>query len=126
MKVFKRILSYSAPYYGRIILAAIAALVVGGMDGALAYLVGPILQKIFVSRDLLVLKILPFAVVAMYVVKGGCRFLNEYYLRSAGQLAIQDIRNEVFEKNVSLGVRYFSSNPTGAMMSRVLNDVNIK
>ncbi|KAF0220706.1 MAG: ATP-binding cassette subfamily B bacterial [Geobacteraceae bacterium] len=125
MDTFKRLLQYSRPYWWRILIAAIASIGVGSMDGAFAYLVEPVLKKIFSEKDTAVFILLPFGVILLFVVRGVCRFVNDYFIRTAGQLAVQDVRNEIYHKNMYLGLRFFNRHPTGVLMSRVLNDVNI-
>ena len=49
--VFKRLLIYSRPYWWRIAVAAVASIGVGGMDAAFAYLVEPVLSKIFSGKE---------------------------------------------------------------------------
>jgi ATP-binding cassette, subfamily B, bacterial MsbA len=124
METFKRLLAYSKPYWWRILISAVASLGLGGVDGALAYMVGPFLQKLFVSKEPTVLYQVAGAVVGLAIFKGTFRVINEYFIRTAGQLAVQDVRNDVYRTNMHLGLRFFNANPTGALMSRVLSDVN--
>ncbi|HEY5976121.1 MAG TPA: ABC transporter transmembrane domain-containing protein, partial [Geobacteraceae bacterium] len=125
METFKRLLRYSKPYTWRIVISAIASLVVGGMDSAFAYLAGPMLKQIFSESNRLLLQLLPVAIMAIFMLRGLSRYVNEYFIRTAGQLAIQDIRNEIYRKYMSLSLGYFSRHQTGTLMSRVLNDVNL-
>jgi ATP-binding cassette, subfamily B, bacterial MsbA len=125
MNIFKRILSYSRPYWWRIVLSALSSTLVGGMDGAFAYLSGPVLKQLFSGGNHLLLKLLPIAIIAIFIVKGVGRFINEYFIRTAGQMAIQDIRNDLYRRTMGLGLSHFQRQKTGTLMSRVLNDVTI-
>jgi ATP-binding cassette, subfamily B, bacterial MsbA len=125
MDTFKRLLHYSRPYIGRILLAALGSAVVGGMDGLFAYLSGPLVKKLFGSKDWSLLQFLPLGIIAIFTIRGLARYMNDYFIRTSGQLAIQDIRNELYRRNIGLGLAYFGRNKTGALMSRVLNDVGI-
>jgi len=125
MKEFKRLLNYSRPYWWRILLAAVASIAVGSMDGAFAYLVEPILRKIFSGKDMVIFTLLPVGVIVLFVIRGVCRYVNEYYIRTAGQLAVQDVRNDIYRHNMRLSVGFFSRNATGSLMSRISNDVTI-
>jgi ATP-binding cassette, subfamily B, bacterial MsbA len=125
MDTFKRLISYSRPYWGRVLISLIASFGVAGTDGAIAYLVEPVLKKIFSEKDLAIFMVLPLGIIVIFIFRGICRFAQEYYIRTAGQLAIQDIRNEIYSRNLGLSLRFFSANPTGVLMSRVLNDVNL-
>jgi len=123
MKAFKRVLQFSMPYWRRILLSVFASLGVGGMDGMFAYLVEPLLRNIFAEKDMTIFAFLPLAIFCLFVVRGVCRYVNEYFIRTAGQLAIQDIRNQVYRNSLGLSMRFHNSNPTGTLMSRLLNDV---
>ena len=125
MNHFKRLLSYSRPYWWRLVVAAIASLAVGSMDGAFAYLVEPVLKKIFSGRDMLIFSMLPLGIILLFVVRGLCRYTNDYFMRTAGQLAVQDVRNEIYSRNMRLGLGFFMRHPTGTLMSRITNDVTV-
>jgi subfamily B ATP-binding cassette protein MsbA len=125
MGAFGRVLAYSKPYGWRIAVSLLASFAVAGTDGLIAYMVEPILKKIFSERDLTVFLILPVAIIAIFVVRGAGRFIQDYFIRTAGQLAIQEIRNDIYTKGMGLSLRFFTGNQTGSLMSRVLNDVNL-
>jgi len=125
MESFKRTLKYSLPYWRRIVLSVVASLGVGGLDGAFAYLVEPLLKKIFTEKDLTIFVYLPFAIILIFIIRGVCRFVNEYFIRTAGQLAVQDIRNLSYANMLGLSLRFYNNNPTGVLMSRVMNDVAV-
>jgi subfamily B ATP-binding cassette protein MsbA len=124
MELLKRVISYSKPYWSRLVIAALASLGVGAMDGTFAWLVEPLLKKIFAENQLFILSLLPFGIVLLFLFRGTCRFLNDYFMKTAGQLAIQKIRNEIYEKSMGLSLGFFNKHSTGVLMSRVLNDVN--
>ena len=125
MNTFKRLLGYSRPYFWRIVIAVFGSLGVGGMDGALAYLVEPVMRKIFSGQNREIFILLPFGIIVLYAIRGLCRYTNDFFIRSAGQLAVQDVRNDLYEKNMKLGLGYFTRNETGILMSRVVSDVTI-
>ncbi|HTP66816.1 MAG TPA: ABC transporter transmembrane domain-containing protein, partial [Geobacteraceae bacterium] len=125
MGTFKRLLNYSRPYKWRIVISALASLLVGGMDSIFAYLSGPLLKQLFSSNNRLMLQFLPLGIIAIFLVRGLGRYVNEYFIRTAGQLAIQDIRNELYRRTMGLSLGYFLRHQTGILMSRVLNDVTM-
>lgn len=125
MKLFKRVIKYSRPYWRRIFLSVIASMGVGGLDGAFAYMVDPLLKRIFTEKDMTIFSLLPLAIIMIFAIRGLCRFVNDYFIRTAGQLAIQDIRNSIYQNTMGLGLRFFNRHSTGVLMSRVLNDVSV-
>lgn len=123
MPLFTRLILYMKPYWWRILIAVIASSAYGGLDAAFAYMVEPLLKKIFVTKDMFIFSILPLAIIMIFVFRAVCRYLNDYFMRTAAQLAVQDVRNEIFRKNIFLDLRFFHRNQTGSLMSRVVNDV---
>lgn len=111
------------PYWWRILLAALASSAYGGLDAAFAYMVEPLLKKIFMTKDMLIFSFLPLAIILIFVFRAICRYLNDYFMSTSAQLAVQDIRNEIFRKNIFLDLQFFNRNQTGSLMSRVVNDV---
>jgi subfamily B ATP-binding cassette protein MsbA len=111
------------PYWWRIVLAALASTAYGGLDAAFAYMVEPLLKKIFMTKDMFIFSFLPLAIILIFVFRAVCRYLNDYFMNTAAQLAIQDVRNEIFSKNIFLDLKFFHRNQTGSLMSRIVNDV---
>ena len=52
----------------------------------------------------------PVFVIGLALFKGLSRYIQEYFIRTAGQLVMRDLRNEVFSHTMSLSMRYFSLN----------------
>ena len=123
--IYLRIAKYAAPYKWIIALSMVASLGVAGSDAAIAYLVKPFVDDLIVAGNLGLAKLIPFLIVGMAAFKGISRYIQEYNIRSAGQYAIQDIRNEVFGHAIKLSTRFFTNNSSGALMSKILNDVNV-
>ncbi len=123
--IYLRLLRYAAPYKGLIALSMLASLGVAGTDALVAYLVKPFVDELLIAGNLGMAKLVPLWVVGLMTIKGVSRYVQEYNIRKAGQRAIQDIRNEVFGHALRLSMRFFVSNPSGSLMSRILNDVNV-
>lgn len=122
---FGRIVHYSKPYWGRIAISTLASVAVGTMDGGFAYLVEPLLRKTFATNDKTIFTFLPIGVIIIFAIRALCRYLNDYFIRTAGELAVQDIRNDLYRNSMHLGLRFYHKHPTGSLMSRVLSDVAV-
>ncbi|WP_020675691.1 lipid A export permease/ATP-binding protein MsbA [Geopsychrobacter electrodiphilus] len=124
-QIFKRLLSFAAPYKGRIILSMIASAGVAASDGVIAKLVEPFIDRIVIAQDYQLAKMVPMFAVGLAVFKGASRYVQEYFISTAGQMAIQDIRNALFGQSMDLSMRYYTGNASGSLMSKILNDVNL-
>jgi subfamily B ATP-binding cassette protein MsbA len=122
VQVFRRIVLLVRPYWGRIALAALFSLLISGINGALAWVVKPALDGIFLEKDATLLSLLPFAVLALFVCKGGFSFAQVYLMKSAGVKVVRDLRNRLYEHVLVLPVNDFKKESTGAILSRMIND----
>ena len=100
-------------------------LVVGVSTSATAFLVKPVLDDIFLKQDVYMLKIIPIAVIIIYLLRGFANYCNLYLMNYVGQSIITSLRNILFNKIQDLPLSFFHKEKTGALMSRVTNDVNI-
>ena len=122
-KLYKRILGYSRPYFGLIALGIILASVISAMNGAIAWLVKPVLDDIFLAKDMTMLKLLPLAVVLVYLVKGAAGYGQACIMRAVGQKIITTLRYELYEHINSMSMSFFERIPSAVLMARITNDV---
>jgi subfamily B ATP-binding cassette protein MsbA len=123
--IYSRIVSYAAPYKWVIALSMLASLGVAGTNALIAYIVKPFVDDLLIAGDMGMAQILPFLVVGITVLKGLSEYVQEYCIRIAGQRAIQDIRNQVFDHTMQLSMRYYVTRSSGNLMSRILNDISL-
>jgi len=100
-------------------------MVVGVSTSATAFLIKPVLDDIFLKQDLRMLKIIPVAIVIIYFLRGIAYYCQVYLMSYVGQSIITSLRNTLFSKIQDLSLSFFHEEKTGALMSRVTNDVNI-
>jgi len=121
----KRTLHYLMPYWRLLLFSAICSIVVGSMDGAFAWLVEPVLKRIFAGKDAEIFILVPFGIVALFIFRGICRFSYDTTIKLAGQKAIQDIRNDLYQSTIRKDMPFFNRQATGELMSRMTNDIGM-
>ncbi|MDT8440426.1 MAG: ABC transporter transmembrane domain-containing protein [Desulfuromonadales bacterium] len=121
--MMQRLLAYARPYWGRIVISLACSLGVASADIASARLIQPLVDLIIVDKNYGLVNLVPLFIVGIALFKGLSRFFQEYYIRTAGQLVVQDIRNDLFQHALRLSMRFHSRNKGGNLMSRILNDV---
>jgi subfamily B ATP-binding cassette protein MsbA len=103
----------------------IAALAVAGLSGAQAYMVKPLLDKIFFEKNTFFLAVLPFAMVALFLTKAIFYGLNFYLLEQVGQTVIRDMRVRLFDHIHQQSLSFFHKTSTGEIISRILSDITL-
>lgn len=123
MKYYLRILSYAKPYWFRIAIALVTAQVVAATDGALAWLVKPMMDRIFVEKNAEMLKLIPLAIIGLYTVRDIGRYIQNYFLKYANLRMIMDLRTDIFRHFQRMSLAFYKDRSTGELMSRITSDV---
>jgi subfamily B ATP-binding cassette protein MsbA len=100
-------------------------LVIAAASSATAFLVKPVLDDIFFNKNLTMLKIIPAAVVVIYLLRGLGMYGQDYLMNYVGESIIQHLRNDLYDRIQDLPISFFHREKTGVLMSRITNDVNI-
>jgi len=125
MTIYRRMLTYVRPYLPRLFFAMLFMVFVSGFQGAVAFLVKPALDDIFINKDQGRLAIIPVLVLAVYLLKGLFEFAQSYLMNGVGQRVIRDIRDHLYRHMQSLSLTFYMRHPTGVLMSRMTNDVGL-
>jgi ATP-binding cassette, subfamily B, bacterial MsbA len=121
---YRRLLPYVRPHVMTLVIGGLLALVVAAMDGAIAWLVKPVMDDIFIQRDARMLALLPLALLAAYLVKGIARYFQSYLMAAVGEKVVARLRRDLYTHIQSMPLAFFSERHSADLMSRVLNDVN--
>ena len=124
MNIYKRLVKLARPHVAKFILAMFCMLVVGGLTSALAFLVKPALDDIFMKKNMVMLKWIPVAVITIYLLKGLCNYVQIVLMSFIGQRVVADVRNQLYRAIQGQSMSFFTKHPTGILMSRITNDVN--
>jgi subfamily B ATP-binding cassette protein MsbA len=124
LALYRRLFVYVRPYVPLLIVGGMLALVVAAMEGAVAWLVKPAMDDIFLKRDLVALRLVPLLLLGAYVAKGLARYGQSYLMASVGERVIARLRAEVYAHLQSMPLAYFASRHSAELMSRVVTDVN--
>jgi subfamily B ATP-binding cassette protein MsbA len=125
MEVFKRLMKMVKPHWWRLLLAMICMGLVAAATSAVAFLIKPLLDEVFIAKDLNQLKMIPGAVLAIYVLKGAFFFGQSYWMNYVGLSIVNDLRDRLYAHMMSLSLSFFHRNSSGVLMSRITNDVNL-
>ena len=125
LSVLKRLLPYILPYKKRLIMAVISMAVVSALTGALAYIVKPLINNIFITKSYTELMLIPLLVILIFLVKNIFYYAEFYYTGSVGQNIIRSLRDEVYSAVVKLPVSKLNKIPTGVLIARITYDINI-
>jgi len=148
MSLYRRLLKLVKPYWSKLGLAMICMVGLAGLTAAQAFFLKPVINGVFERKDVLppyvkdfiiklhlgdlllkkdmeMLNILPFFLICLFLVKGIFNYGQAYLMNFVGLRIIADIREKLYNHLQTLSFSYFTKTPTGILISRILNDVNL-
>jgi len=113
------------PYFGRLGLALLCMAVMAGATAANAWLMQPMLDRVFVAHDERLLLIIPAAVIVLAFLKGFANYGQTVMMTHVGQRVVADIQSALFARIMRADLAYFHENPTGTLISRFTLDAGM-
>jgi subfamily B ATP-binding cassette protein MsbA len=113
------------PHFGKMALAFAAMGLVAAATAANAWLMQPLLDKVFVERNETLLLVIPAAVIVLALVKGLAGYAQSVWMTTIGQRIVANIQLKLFARLMRADLAYFHANPTGTLVSRFTNDAGL-
>jgi len=120
--VVRLVRAFMRPHTKRLALAAVLMGVAAASTASRAWLMQPVLDRIFVARDGSLLWLLAGGALALAVVKGLCDYGCAVLMTRVGQRIIADVQKALFARLMRADLAYFHANPTGTLISRFTSD----
>jgi len=124
LRLYRRLLAYVWPHWPRLAVSVAAMVVVAGTTTGVAYLLKPVIDRIFINKEESLLWLLPLGVIGLYLIKGVANYLQTYLLRWVGQRAMRELRDELFDRLLRQPLGFFSDHSAGTLISRLTYDVD--
>jgi ATP-binding cassette, subfamily B, bacterial MsbA len=83
------------------------------------------LEKLFLIEGMEMLRILPVVIILLFLVRGSFNYGQAYLMNFVGLKVIADLREKLYNHLQTLSLSYFTKTPTGILISRITNDVNL-
>src|SRR5436190_10701392 len=150
MSPVKRLLGFIRPYLARFFAAVFLMAVVGACEALTALLIKPVFDNVlttapqggsillftwpFSVRRVYLQDFLPihtrnawamvaFAMIAVTIIKGLAEFFATYFTNYVGHSAVMDLRNRLYSQLIKQSLAFFTSTPTGRLMSAITSDI---
>ncbi len=117
------LLDYVRPHKGRLVQAGFAMAVLAAMRAAIAYLIGPAIQAVFIDRNTEMLRLIMIGLPAVFVLKAAADYATSYLINYIGQKSVQRMRDDLFTRVHQLSMEFHWRKRSSDVMSRVINDL---
>ena len=127
-KIFKghhlylRLLSYTFEHKSVFVISILAMAVFAVTDTAFAALIKPLLDGSFVAKDQETIKMFPFVLVGLFLLRSVAGFISTYGIAWVGRNVVKKIRKQMFDKLVHTPSRTYDFSSSGELLSKVTYD----
>ncbi|WP_456402925.1 ABC transporter ATP-binding protein [Hydrogenimonas sp.] len=116
-------LPYYRGYTGLIVMAIVGMVMASAATAGIAYIVKPLMDRIFVEQDVQMLYIVPAFIVLAFVAKGLGTFMQSYALSYIGMDIIRKLRDRMLSHMMNLDMDFHFRYHSGELISRISNDI---
>ncbi len=121
--LYLRLLSYVRPQWRMFSVAIFTMILLAATEPLLPALMKPMLDGSFVEKDAAIISWVPFALVALFVVRGILMFISGYAMAYVGQRLVMDLRAAMFNKLLTQPTAFFDDQAKGRLVATVAFNV---
>jgi subfamily B ATP-binding cassette protein MsbA len=122
-KAYRALLSLAFEHKLYFLLAFIGMIIFAATDAAFAYMMKPLMDEGFIDRDPKIIKLIPFAIVALFMVRMVAVFLRSYCMSYIGRHVINTLRRMMFEKLLTMTSDEYDQSSSASIVARFSYDV---
>ncbi len=111
------------PHLGVFLSASLCMVVVAASTAALAWLMDPVVNRVFVEKRADLLWPVGLAVFASFALKGAAAYGQTVLMTRLGQTVLTDFQNRLFRHLLRMDLGFFAANRTGTLISRLTTDI---
>ena len=124
LKMFGRLIRFVKPYKTLFAFSASCVILLSFLSPFRPYLIGAMVDRYIVdSQNAELLLTWSFGIAGLLLAEGVLQFASSYFSNLLAQSVIRDIRKNLFKHIVSFRMRYFDKTPVGALVTRVVSDL---
>jgi subfamily B ATP-binding cassette protein MsbA len=120
---YLRLLNYVKPRWRVFMVAIVAMVILAVSEAGLPAIMKPMLDGSFVKKDPDIIRWVPLALVALFVVRGIAGFLSAYAMAYIGNHVVADLRREMFDKLMAQPTAFYDDTPRGSLVATVAYNV---
>jgi ATP-binding cassette, subfamily B, bacterial MsbA len=108
-----------------LVLAVLCMILVAAATAIHAWMMQPMLDRVFLERDATMLVVVPLVVLAVSVVKGLASYGEAVAMAAVGQRIVADLQHRLFGHLMRADLDFYVSRGPGGLISHLTYDVNL-
>ncbi|MBT3599656.1 MAG: ABC transporter ATP-binding protein [Candidatus Pelagibacter sp.] len=123
--ILKRLYSeYTSKHLKQILLSFFFAMFVAGSTSAIAYLLDPAIEKIFIEKNQTLMVIIPLLIIIAFATKGLCLYAARVLMIGVAEEVRKNMQCDMLGNLISADTALIEGKHTGKFISILANDVN--
>ena len=124
-KIFKRLYSnYSKKYLNKIFLSGLLSVLVAGSTSAIAWLLDPAIEKIFIEKDQSLIYIIPLLIIVAFTTKGLSLYFAKSTMINVGESIKKNLQYDMINTLLVTDTEIIDKKHSGKFISNLTYDVN--
>ncbi|MBC2886230.1 ABC transporter ATP-binding protein [Ochrobactrum sp. CM-21-5] len=123
-RVIRRMMSENIREYKKnYIIAIVASLIVGASNGALAYLMKPMIDKIFYEQKVGLIWVICGALLTIFILRGFSGYIQAVELAKIGNNLVARYQKRIFDHLMKLGLNFYNDTRSGQLAAQINQNV---
>jgi subfamily B ATP-binding cassette protein MsbA len=119
----KRFGPYFRDYRGRLAAATFGGVLAACANAGIVFLIKPVMDGVFIQGDRRLHTLVPMALIGLYFLFGGGRYLQTYQVSWVGEDIVRRLRDRLLTHVMCFDLDFFNRFRGGELISRVTNDI---
>ena len=116
---------YLRPHLGLLMLAVFFMIIAASMTAAFATIIEPVMDEVLVAGNTTKIWGLGIGIFTIFFIRGIASYCDTILMNKIGQAIVAQIQTSMFSHFLDLDLTFFHKNPSGQLISRVVNDVDV-
>ena len=125
IQIFKRLYrDYTKKYVPKIFLSVFFSLLLAASTSAIAYLLDPAINELFVKKSSTLIFIIPLLIIAAFAIKGVSLYLAKVIMIGVAEEVKKEIQTDMFASLIKADTKLIDEKHSGKFITNLINDVN--
>jgi len=125
-QILKRLYKdYTKKYVNKIILSVFFTVLLAGSTSAVAYLLDPAIERLFIQQEKSFIYLIPALIVIAFAVKGGSLYMAKVIMIGVSEEVRKDIQIDMFDSLIKADTQLIDNKHSGKFVTNLSNDVGM-
>ena len=126
VNILKRLYQdYTGKFLKKILLSVFFSVLLAGSISAIAYLLDPAIEKIFIEKDQTLIVIIPVLIIIAFTVKGLSLYIAKVLMIGVAAEVSKNIQSDMLNSLLKADTQLIDNKHSGKFIANLTNDVNM-